>query len=68
MPYIAPVVAYSDSLGRLWCASCGPHSERENRPEYADNGAMDGETCDGCGEPIAFSRSAKVYVASSSSY
>lgn len=54
MPYVSPIVATIDRLGRLYCQSCSVSCGITGSPQHADNGAMSDEHCDLCGEEIEF--------------
>jgi hypothetical protein len=47
MPWIAPVVAYVDGVGRLLCVDCCENPDA-CIPMDGDNSAVEGETCQYC--------------------
>ena len=51
----APVVAYVDAIGHVFCPEHRDYGRGELIPQYADNSAADDACCDGafCGLPIA---------------
>ena len=63
MPWVPPIVAYSDRLGYLRCVPCHDANGRSSDFAYdAWNSAVDGATCDSCGAPILYSHSTEVLV------
>lgn len=61
MPYIAPIIAYVDSVGRLFCTDC--QSELIEYPVYGDAHFTADDKCEGCQKQLEHvPTSAYVYV------
>jgi hypothetical protein len=67
MPHIAPIVAVVDQQGTIRCPEHNDElpmrpGELPRDPMYADNSAVDGETCFTCGQPIVYNPRLRVHV------
>jgi hypothetical protein len=47
MPYVAPVVAYVDDLGYMYCVACRPNGPGD--PVYGDTYFTEEDACERCG-------------------